>query len=107
MTIPYNKLVRDFIPQIIEESGKSALTRTLNDDEYLDKLEEKLQEEVAEYLESGSPEELCDILEVVEALFAARKVPMQLALSIKDAKRKKHGAFEERVLLMEVSDSME
>ena len=33
----YNKLVRDLIPDIIENSGKQCRTRILSDDEYLEK----------------------------------------------------------------------
>ena len=50
----YHKLVRDRIPDIIRGSGKTCVFRTLDDAEYLEKLEEKLQEELAEYLESKS-----------------------------------------------------
>ena len=31
----YHKLVRDLIPDIIEQSGKQCTLRTLNDEEYL------------------------------------------------------------------------
>ncbi|MBI2151358.1 nucleoside triphosphate pyrophosphohydrolase, partial [Candidatus Woesearchaeota archaeon] len=64
----YNKLVRDYIPRIIEEKGKIAETHIAGDKEYFAALKDKLQEEVAEYLESGSPEELADIMKVVYAL---------------------------------------
>ena len=66
----YNKLVRDRIPEIIEANGHKCETRVLNDDEYLLELKNKLQEEVNEFLESGSVEELADILEVVHSLSA-------------------------------------
>ena len=45
----YNKLVRDLIPDIIENSGKQCRTRILSDDEYLEKLDAKLDEELEEY----------------------------------------------------------
>jgi len=37
----YNKLVRDKIPQIIEQAGKTFATRILGDDEYRKELEKK------------------------------------------------------------------
>lgn len=49
MIIPYNKLVRDKIPQIIEASGKKANVIVLDDITYEKMLEEKLQEELDEY----------------------------------------------------------
>lgn len=45
----YNKLVRDKIPEIIEEDGKTCKTKILSDEEYIAALETKLNEEVAEY----------------------------------------------------------
>lgn len=63
----YDKLVRDKIPQIIESSGKSCTVCRLDDESYLRKVDEKLQEELAEYLESHAIEELADLCEVVRA----------------------------------------
>jgi Uncharacterized conserved protein len=44
----YNKLVRDKIPKIIEETGKKAVIHLLSEEEYLAALEAKLDEEVGE-----------------------------------------------------------
>lgn len=49
MTITYNKLVRDRIPEIIESSGKSCTTEILSAEEYLRMIDAKLDEELAEY----------------------------------------------------------
>ena len=57
----YDKLVRDRIPQIIREDGRSCRTRTRGQEEYLSLLEDKLREELDEYLQSGSMEELADL----------------------------------------------
>ena len=46
--IIYNKLVRDKIPQIIEASGKTCETEVLSDERYLEMLDKKLNEELAE-----------------------------------------------------------
>ena len=62
----YDKLVRDLIPEIIEASGKRCVCSTLSDEEYLDKLDEKLNEELAEYQESKSMEELADLRRTVD-----------------------------------------
>ena len=43
------KLVRDNIPQLITADGKKPITRTLEQEEYLQELDRKLDEEVAEY----------------------------------------------------------
>ena len=39
----YNKLVRDKIPEIIEEKGEKPVIRILNEEEYLSELNIKLQ----------------------------------------------------------------
>lgn len=44
-TIRYNKLVRDRIPEIISNSDKRCVCRTLSDDEYIMMLDAKLNEE--------------------------------------------------------------
>ena len=54
----YDKAVRDRIPEMIERSGKTCVTEVLPPEEFERKLNEKLREEVEEYLESRSIEEL-------------------------------------------------
>ena len=71
-TITYNKLVRDRIPEIIEDSGKTCEIEVLDDKTYLEMLDEKLTEELNEYCESHNIEELADLLEVVYATAKAR-----------------------------------
>ena len=61
----YNKLVRDKIPEIIAQQGESANIRVLSDKEYTAALEQKLDEETAEFHKEKNLEELADILEVV------------------------------------------
>ena len=45
----FYKLVRDRIPEIIEADGKTCVCETLSDEEYIRLLDEKLNEELAEY----------------------------------------------------------
>ena len=61
----YNKAIRDKIPEIIQKDGHSCSVKTLSDEEFLEHLEKKLSEEVAEYQNDKNPEELADILEVI------------------------------------------
>ena len=49
--ITHHKLVRDRIPEMIEASGKTCVTRTLDDAAYLAALDQKLTEE--EVIEIG------------------------------------------------------
>ena len=100
----YNKLVRDEIPWIIEESGSSCVTEILSTEAYLEKLEEKLSEELAEYRESKSLEELADLLEVMKALVAARGETWDEVERLQVEKREKRGGFEKRILLRTVGE---
>lgn len=68
----YHKLVSDCIPEIIEADGNTCTCETLSQEEYLFLLDEKLNEELAEYQESKSLEELADLLEVIRAVVHAR-----------------------------------
>ena len=102
-TIKYNKLVRDRIPEIIEASGKRCVCATLSDEEYLAKLDEKLNEELAEYQESKSMEELADLLEVIRAVAVARGSSIEEVEAIRRDKAVKRGGFEKKILLTEVT----
>lgn len=103
----YHKLVRDKIPEIIKATGKTCTCSVLSEQEYLSLLDAKLNEEVAEYQESGSLEELADILEVIRAIAAARGSSFDEVETIRNAKREKRGGFEQRILLEDVFEQGE
>ena len=98
----YNKLIRDNIPAIIRSQGNIPVIRTLEGEDYLAALDKKLNEEVQEYLEDKSIEEICDVLEVIDAICAARGVPSDSITTLKNVKRNKNGAFDKRIWLEKV-----
>ena len=100
-TIRYHKLVRDRIPEIIERDGKKCICSVMNVEEYLAALDEKLNEELKEYQESKSMEELADLLEVVRAVAKARGSSIEEVEKIREEKERKRGGFEKRILLEE------
>lgn len=100
----YNKLVRDRIPEIIETSGKTCVCETLPDEQYIEMLNKKLQEEVAEYLESGTVEELADIGEVMHAILDYKGIPLEEFHRVRIEKLQKRGGFRKKLLLKEVVD---
>ena len=102
--IRYNKLVRDRIPEIVSNSGKRYICRTLSDDEYITMLDAKLNEELSEYQESKSMEELADLLEVIRAVAEARGSSIDEVETIRRDKAAKRGGFEQKILLVEVKD---
>lgn len=101
----YNKLVRDRIPEIIERSGKKAICRILEDAEYIEALEKKLDEEVAEYHESKSIEELADILEVLHALCNANGHYWIDLQHKRSEKQRDRGGFTQRIFLIETREA--
>ena len=93
----YEKLVRDDIPEILDAQGISYEKREAGDDEYRQALIRKLSDEVDEFLESESVEELADIMEVVRAL---RRLPeYDNAKEVQRAKREEKGGFDKRIIL--------
>lgn len=93
----YNKLVRDKIPDILDKKGISYEKRVASPEEYKAELIKKLEEEIKEFTEAGSPEELADVIEVIEAL---KKLPEYTNIEeLKKRKAEDKGAFEKRIIL--------
>ena len=103
----YNKLVRDLIPDIIEESGSECRTRILSDEEYLKMLDLKLDEELAEYHKDQNIEELADLLELIQAAAIARGYTLEELDSVRAEKAKKRGGFEKKIFLIDVSEKVD
>lgn len=101
----YHKLVRDRIPEIIESDGKICDWETLSDADYLSLLEEKLNEELAEYQQSKSLEELADLLEVMQAVLKARGWTWDELEQVRAEKAAKRGGFEKKILLKAVRET--
>ena len=68
-------------------------------------LDEKLNEELAEYQESKSMEELADLLEVIKAVALARGSSFEQVEELRRLKAEKRGGFERKVFLEEVIES--
>ena len=98
-----NKAVRDNIPEIIKESGNSCKTRKLSDSEFLIEMEKKLNEEVAEYLESKTGEELADILEVVYRIAELRGIDNEELEKIRKIKSNERGKFSKNLFIDEIN----
>lgn len=98
----YHKLVRDRIPEIIESDGKTCVCETLSAEDYLVLLDQKLNEELAEYQESKSLEELADLLEVIQAVVKARGWTLEELEQVRAYKAARRGGFEKKILLKEV-----
>lgn len=100
------KLVRDKIPEIIEDSGKEPIIRVLEDTEYKEELLKKLYEEYNEVIEAKTKEETLeecsDVLEVLIALLEYNGYTLEDLLKCRDEKKEKRGAFQKRLYLVKV-----
>ncbi len=97
----YDKLVRDKIPEIIKQKGGVPITHIAGNEEYWQKLKEKLKEEVNEFLEGSNEEELADILEVIDAICDFKKIKREELEIIRKEKAKKRGGFRDKIILDE------
>ena len=101
----YNKLIRDKIPEIIaKDNGKTCVTRIMADDEYLESLNAKMQEELNEYLASGEVEELADLEEVLRAILDVKGISYDAFEKIRNEKVLKRGAFKKKIFLESVRE---
>tara|TARA_R110000824_G_scaffold20592_4_gene77595 strand:- start:301 stop:612 length:312 start_codon:yes stop_codon:yes gene_type:complete len=101
-TKQYDKLVRDRIPEIIKERGRSCKFRIADPKEYRQKLMDKLQEETSEFIETPCVEELADIQEVIDALLVEYKwTGLKATTQFKKITR---GSFRDKIILEEVSE---
>jgi len=103
--ITYHKLVRDRIPDIIREAGKNCKVRILDEEEYLQMIDAKLDEELAEYHKDQNIEELADLMEVIYAAARARGYSVEQLEQVRASKAAKRGSFEKRLLLLEVEET--
>lgn len=98
----YNKLVRDKIPQVIEEDGRKCETSIVPKERLLPLLEEKLKEEVNEFMQDKNLEELADIMEVVFGLAENLGYREEELLKKREEKKEERGGFKDGVFLEKV-----
>jgi len=103
MRIEYEKLIRDRIPEIMDEAGVRYEVTTMDDEAYRASLRTKLVEEAREVLEASSEEELAkelaDLLEVVHAVMTAEGLDASTVGAVRRARRESRGGFERRLKL--------
>ncbi len=101
----YNKLVRDKIPENIDnEYGRKSKYRILDDREYLIELNKKVLEEANEFIEKNSIEELGDLMEVINAIMNLKGYKIEEVDEIMKAKVDKKGAFNNKIYLEYVDE---
>lgn len=103
-SIPYNKLIRDRIPEIIEQSGNTPIIEILDSETYKKYLDIKLGEEFQEYLESDRVDELADLVEVIYAILKYKGINIGEFEKLRVKKAEERGGFDKQLLLKEVCE---
>lgn len=93
------KLVRDKIPDIITESGNIPQIHIANNEEFKQKLLEKLKEEVDEFVNKPSLEELADIQEIIDCVCKTFSLDPREVRKVQTTKRSKRGGFSKKIIL--------
>lgn len=95
------KLIRDHLPDILRNKGIIVDEQILDQNEYIVKLKDKLQEEAKEVQhaedENELTEELADLLEVVYALSRAAGITMEQIEKTRLAKQTAKGGFDKKI----------
>ena len=103
MRYVYNKLVRDKIPEEINNiEGRKASYKILDDEEYLQELDKKLFEEAHEFVEEYSVGELADLTEVIRAIMKLKNISEEDVEKARKIKNDKKGRFDNKIYLIDV-----
>ncbi len=95
------KLIRDYLPSMMRAKGIVVHERAMDQEEFIQRLKDKLLEEVEEVNQACGREEqleeLADVLEVIQALAVATGLSMQQIEEKRIEKRHARGGFEGRL----------
>ena len=103
MVTPYNKLVRDRIPEIIRATGRCCETVAMDDAAYRRALLDTLVEEAGEEARADPHQivsELADLFEVLDALLDAHGIDHDTVLAEQQRRRVERGGFGRRRCLL-------
>ena len=101
----HNKLVRDRIPEIIDEAGKMHRVRQVKGGELREFAFKKLQEEVQEFIEDPCAEEAGDVLEIFHFICHRLGFHAHTIEAERTSKRIVRGSFEMGYVLDWVEDA--
>jgi len=101
----YDKLIRDKIPEIIENAGKAYEIHQADEQEYIEKLLLKVEEELAEFKEEPSIAEMADLFEVMSAIIDYYDFDREEIKEYQENKRKDRGGFKKQLILDKVIEN--
>ena len=90
----HHKLVRDRIPEIIEEAGKTHQTAIIDGEHLRGAAFKKLQEEVMEFIENPCAEEAADIMEILHFILGREGITDRQVMTAATVKRIERGGFD-------------
>jgi predicted house-cleaning noncanonical NTP pyrophosphatase (MazG superfamily) len=100
----YNKLIRDRILEIIEETGEKPYSRILNKKEYIKEIKKKILEEAKELIQAKTKKEIIneitDIQELIDVLTVELGLTKSQLRKLQKEKNKKRGGFKKRLFLI-------
>ncbi|MFP4545217.1 MAG: phosphoribosyl-ATP pyrophosphohydrolase [Methanomassiliicoccales archaeon] len=102
MNVEHNKAVRDRIPEEIGQKGGDCRFRILPDQEFLEAMEDKIGEELEEYRQSKSVEEIADLIEVLYRVAELKGTSREELDTLIAEKRERRGGFDHNIFLIEV-----
>ena len=95
------KLVRDFIPAIIEGQGKTCDWKYIQGKEQFSQfLKDKMEEETSEFLEDPCEEEAADMLEVVMTFMWLHALDPKQVEEVRRKKALSRGSFQAGIVLL-------
>ena len=89
----HHKLVRDRIPEILEEAGKTHQTIIIDGEDLRGAALKKLQEEVMEFVENPCAEEAADIMEILHFVLEREGITDSQVMTAATVNRIKRGGF--------------
>ena len=96
----YYKLVRDRIPDIIQQQGRQCTVRQPeSEDELRLLLKAKMLEELDELWDNPSAEEAADIMEVLRTTCTYFNINWRQVMTARMEKNERRGGFDQRLVL--------
>jgi len=107
----HNKLIRDYIPSIIDKDNKVCVVTVLDDEQFYLELKKKLIEEANEVLAASTRDELigeiADMYEIIDKLKEIYSIDELEVSKVQKIKADKNGKFEKKLFLVSVNDKHE